>query len=270
MALRFLDHADRELARGRRLQASEKIWGAVAQQLSAIAEQRGWGHEHHHEYSDMIRYLAKEYNQPDLPDRLKIAEWYHANFYQNTAHTTEIRKGIADARQLVADLEDLRQRPMRPVTIENGSDRAVIYNLTGVTHKVGTKSEDGFTNERLTRLRSRWGQRSDDSKEEGAGQPNPAALRQPAGPHRRHLYRPSRMTWLVSCLGATPAPGRVEADHRSDVAARHGTVRISPPCTTVNPSFFLSVRGLVRMSEDARRSPVSMICIPPLAQPARR
>ena len=41
MALRFLGHAEEELAKGHRLQASEKAWGAVAQQLKAIAEQRG-------------------------------------------------------------------------------------------------------------------------------------------------------------------------------------------------------------------------------------
>ena len=39
MSLRFLDHAERELRARRRLQASEKTWGVITHQLSAIAEQ---------------------------------------------------------------------------------------------------------------------------------------------------------------------------------------------------------------------------------------
>ena len=41
---RFIDHARDELDRGNRLQASEKIWGAAAHALKAIAIQRGWNH----------------------------------------------------------------------------------------------------------------------------------------------------------------------------------------------------------------------------------
>ena len=37
----FLEHARIEIANGNRLQASEKIWGAAAHALKAIAIQRG-------------------------------------------------------------------------------------------------------------------------------------------------------------------------------------------------------------------------------------
>ena len=36
MSVRFLRHAERELAHGRRLQASEKIWGAATHQLAIL------------------------------------------------------------------------------------------------------------------------------------------------------------------------------------------------------------------------------------------
>ena len=41
---RFLAQAKEELAAGDLQQASEKGWGAAAQMLKAIAEQRGWEH----------------------------------------------------------------------------------------------------------------------------------------------------------------------------------------------------------------------------------
>ena len=44
---RFLAQARQELAVGDLPQASEKGWGATAQILKAIAEQRGWEHNRH-------------------------------------------------------------------------------------------------------------------------------------------------------------------------------------------------------------------------------
>ena len=41
---RFLDQAKQELAAGDLPQSSEKGWGATAQILKAVAEQRGWEH----------------------------------------------------------------------------------------------------------------------------------------------------------------------------------------------------------------------------------
>lgn len=63
MALRFLDHADQEWAKGNRLQATEKAWAGVAQQFKAITEQRGWVHESHY-FRDMAKYLDKEFETP--------------------------------------------------------------------------------------------------------------------------------------------------------------------------------------------------------------
>ena len=44
---RLLEQARNELAEGDTRQASEKGWGAAAQLVKAIAEQRGWEHKTH-------------------------------------------------------------------------------------------------------------------------------------------------------------------------------------------------------------------------------
>ena len=44
---RFLAQAKQELAAADLPQASEKGWGATAQILKAVAEQRGWEHSRH-------------------------------------------------------------------------------------------------------------------------------------------------------------------------------------------------------------------------------
>ena len=44
---RFIMQAAQYLLQGDRLQAGEKAWGAVAHNLKAIGEQRGWQHDSH-------------------------------------------------------------------------------------------------------------------------------------------------------------------------------------------------------------------------------
>ena len=44
---RLIRHAEEQLAKGDRLQASEKAWGAVVHRLKDIADQRGWKYSTH-------------------------------------------------------------------------------------------------------------------------------------------------------------------------------------------------------------------------------
>ena len=63
---RFIIHTRAELAVGNRLQAGEKAWGAVAQNLKIIAERRGWNHSRHQHLEALARQLALEYDFPVL------------------------------------------------------------------------------------------------------------------------------------------------------------------------------------------------------------
>ena len=131
----------------------------MAQALSSIAEQRGWLHHHHTDYYDIANYLAKEFDRPDLVGQVSIADSFHANFYGNQRRSDDIRKGIDAAEKFVAELQDIRHRPMGPYKIENGSERARVHNLTGESFPIGTERQEGFINgNRLARLSPRWGQ----------------------------------------------------------------------------------------------------------------
>ena len=62
----FIEKADEYLLAGDRVQASEKGWGAVAEAIKSIAEQRGWNHHGHRLLNDVAFQLSVEWNRRDL------------------------------------------------------------------------------------------------------------------------------------------------------------------------------------------------------------
>lgn len=77
---RLLDHAGAALADGDRLQASEKIWGAVSHALREVASKRRWPISVNADARDVARYIAQETGDSELA-ALGGAELYHYNFY---------------------------------------------------------------------------------------------------------------------------------------------------------------------------------------------
>ena len=137
MSLRFLDHAQRELDRGRRLQASEKAWGAVAHQLTAIAIERGWNYGTHYGFTQMAEYLRQETDNPDIATLFQAAEAAHGNFYQNHHGPEFIQDSINNSKVLVSMLEDIRQNTPAPVTIRTRAEQGRVKALTGGFHAIG-------------------------------------------------------------------------------------------------------------------------------------
>ena len=66
LSRRYIERADEYLRAGDSVQASEKGWGAVAEAVKSIAEQRGWNHWGHHLLNDVAFQLSEEWNRPDL------------------------------------------------------------------------------------------------------------------------------------------------------------------------------------------------------------
>ena len=158
MSQRFLVHAQRELNARRRLQASEKIWGAVAHQIAAIAEQRGWRHQGHDQLRHAVRYLAKEHARPDLEGGFRDFEGFHRNFYSNRTTSPEIQGGIERATRYVGELEAIRQAPMRPFTIDSPDAQVIVRRLTGREPLMQETRPRGFRDEaNLRRRRTEWG-----------------------------------------------------------------------------------------------------------------
>ena len=140
----FVDHARDQLARGNRLQASEKLWGAAAHALKSIAMQRGWRHGHRSYIFAIASQLSAEYERPNFIVRLSVADSMHGNFYENEHDEYAISITIAEVAQFVDDLDEVRTAPPRPFTVETNSARDRLQRLLGKRVKLGDHSDVGF------------------------------------------------------------------------------------------------------------------------------
>ena len=86
----FLAASDREFAAGDRQQASEKLYGAANEALSAIAIQRSWKYRTHRDMKNVAQRLAEEYGDPFLSTGFNTAEKFHKNFFHDEMEDYEI------------------------------------------------------------------------------------------------------------------------------------------------------------------------------------
>lgn len=107
----FLAQAGQELVAGDLPQASEKGWGATAQMLKAIADQRGWDHTRHRHYLRIASRLRSETGDGDIRRLFGTASLMHENFYENEMLAEDVSGALDDAEALLAKL-----RPMLPRT----------------------------------------------------------------------------------------------------------------------------------------------------------
>ena len=82
-AREFLAVSDREFSEADNMQASEKLWGAVAQILIAVAKHRGWRYSTHRSMKDAAEAIALELADDNIEEVFAVAEKFHANFYHN-------------------------------------------------------------------------------------------------------------------------------------------------------------------------------------------
>jgi stage V sporulation protein SpoVS len=99
--------AEAALAQEDLLQASEKGWGAAAQMVKAIADQRGWIHNGHAPLFQAIRRLVEETGDEQIGVLFHVANALHINFYENVMGGELVAVGLSDIRQLVSRLEQL-------------------------------------------------------------------------------------------------------------------------------------------------------------------
>ena len=145
---RFIQQAPGELERGDRLQATEKIWGALAQMLKAHGQQRGWMNMGSHRTVGRIaQQLAAEYDNGRILNAYIAADNGHRNFYDNEMSPPEIEGIIAVVASVLPDLERALQEPPRPFVISDVDQRWRVRTLTGKQDlQVGDSSPTGFSN----------------------------------------------------------------------------------------------------------------------------
>ncbi len=103
----FLAQAFEELNKGDLPQASEKGWGAAAQMVKAIAQERGWHHYSHVSLRRVIDRLYRETGDDELRRQFHFANVLHGNFYENTYSTSFISKRLRLVERFVAKVEGL-------------------------------------------------------------------------------------------------------------------------------------------------------------------
>ena len=90
----FLADSDREFAAGDALQASEKLWGAAAHAIMAVAQQRSLEYGTHRALINAARRIADEQDDDLLRSRMQTgisaAQHFHSNFYNRTMEPEDI------------------------------------------------------------------------------------------------------------------------------------------------------------------------------------
>ncbi len=104
---RFLVQARAELTAGDLMQASEKGWGAAAQMLKAVAEERGWEHGRHRHLSRVASRVRSETGDRDVYRWFQVAESLHGNFYEDQMSAEDIAESLNDVQALLDRLATL-------------------------------------------------------------------------------------------------------------------------------------------------------------------
>jgi len=93
------------------VQASEKLWGAAALMVKAVAASRGISISSHGELFSFVRRLGEEERNPELRRLFSVASTLHQNFYENWLRGDVVREYSEDVKQLVAELKKLIRTP---------------------------------------------------------------------------------------------------------------------------------------------------------------
>ncbi len=144
---RLIQQAREELDKGDRLQATEKVWGALAQLLKAHGQRRGWLNlGSHRSVSRIARQLDAEYDEIPVAGAYIAADNGHRNFYDNEMSPPEIAEIIAEVASALPALEAALWPAPRPFVIRE-QDLWRVRTLTGrQTLQVGDSSPTGFSN----------------------------------------------------------------------------------------------------------------------------
>ena len=98
----FLAKSDAYFAEGDVLQGSEKLWGAAAHSVMALAQQRGWQYGSHYALRQVALRLADEMEDERISLGLGVAEKFHANFYHDFMENSELDMNRLLAKRFVA------------------------------------------------------------------------------------------------------------------------------------------------------------------------
>lgn len=107
MCRRFLREAEKKLAEGDYVQASEKGWGAAAEVIKALAAKEGLELKSHRDLHAYVAKIIQRLGDEELRRLWAAANELHRNFYENWLPPDLVRGYLEDVKQLVHTLERL-------------------------------------------------------------------------------------------------------------------------------------------------------------------
>ncbi len=126
----LLQQAQAELERGDLRQASEKAWGAAAQAVKAVGEERGWNHSGHAMLFDIVAQVNDERRRRRISRLFIAANQLHINFYEDLMEEEDVRYGIDTVQALLRWLEEARWIPAPDFVPQTDRQRARLARLT--------------------------------------------------------------------------------------------------------------------------------------------
>ena len=100
-------HKPAATCRRRRAPGSEKGWGAAAQILKAVAEDRGWDHGKHRHLSRVASRLRAELGDGDIFTFYMVADSLHGNFYEDEYVAADVAEALDKVGLLIGKLDPL-------------------------------------------------------------------------------------------------------------------------------------------------------------------
>jgi Archaeal PaREP1/PaREP8 family len=104
---KYLRDSEELLAAGDYPQASEKLWGAAAQAVKAVAATRRWRHSSHRDLRRAISRIYRETRDPDYLEFFSVAESLHTNFYEDFLEPEDVNVYADRVKNLVTKLQSL-------------------------------------------------------------------------------------------------------------------------------------------------------------------
>ena len=104
----FYSQAAEELLRGDLRQASEKAWGAAAQIVKAVGEDRGIAHDSHRGlYNVVSAFLADHDDDETVRHGFAVANELHRNFYEGYFDAVNVESRVADVGRMIDRIAEL-------------------------------------------------------------------------------------------------------------------------------------------------------------------
>lgn len=104
---KYLREGQELLKKGDYVQASEKLWGAAAEIVKAVAASRGVALGTHRSLWGFVHNLSRERPEMNLLEGFRAAESLHTNFYEDHLPVEIVKISSDEVRKFIDNLRSL-------------------------------------------------------------------------------------------------------------------------------------------------------------------